>query len=294
MKTSPFKQHINGLLSQLTGETVSIIAIHPEYGGNINESFCLETNAGKYFLKRNESGKFPKMYESESSGLTQLRLCSNFIIPKVFGNGTFQKHDYLLMEYIEKGKSDSKKFHEDFAIALAQLHRNSNEHFGLSHNNYIGSLPQSNHVSSSWPDFFASQRLVPMVSMAHRDGKITLDTVRKFEKLCFRMAQLFPEEKPALIHGDLWSGNYLGTNDGKPCLFDPAVYFGNREMDIAMMHLFGGFHSDIFKLYNDEFPLQPEWEQRIDLCNLYPLLVHVNLFGGNYVKQMLVVLERYL
>lgn len=196
------------------------------------------------------------------------------------------------MEFVQEGgvtAESPRQLGED----LAKLHRNSAENFGLDQDNYIGSLPQSNAHAVNWAEFFAAQRIEPQLRMA-ADGNFFSSAERKnFDRLLSRIDDIVPQEKPALIHGDLWSGNYLYDAEGKPVLIDPAVYYGHREMDIAMMHLFGGFAPEVFRSYNERFPLESGWKDRVDFHNLYPLLVHVNLFGGGYAGQVKSILRKF-
>lgn len=292
MKTSPFLLFVGGELRKKFGEGFQILSIHPEFGGSINESFRLETNQGNYFLKRNDAERFPEMFEREAEGLQLLRANSTFKIPEVVAVSTFKEYAFLVMEYVPK-ESTGPQFWKNFGVALAGLHQQGFDQFGLAKDNYIGSLKQSNKFHEKWTDFFSAERIVPMVSLAHENGKLDLGTVKQFEQLNYKLDQFFPIESPSLLHGDLWSGNYIGSAGNGCCIFDPAVYYGHREMDIAMMHLFGGFHADTYKAYQEVFPLEAGWKERINLCNLYPLLVHANLFGGNYVKQVKQIVAQF-
>lgn len=174
------------------------------------------------------------------------------------------------------------------------MHRNSSGQFGLDHDNYIGSLPQRNRFSASWAEFFVRERLAVQLQLAIDGGRIERQIASKFSAVFQRLHEWVPAEPPALLHGDLWSGNLLTSFAGNPCLIDPAVYFGHREMDLAMMRLFGGFHVDCFHAYAETFPLTPGFEDRADLYNLYPLLVHVNLFGGGYAAQVASIINRFV
>jgi fructosamine-3-kinase len=292
MKTSLFLAHISTELQKRYGDNFTIKDVSPEFGGNINESFRIGTSQGNFFLKRNDATKYPDMFRHEAAGLNLLKTSTAFKIPEVILWGETDEYAFIVIEYIRK-ENNTPAFWKAFGHNLANMHKQTSETFGLHHSNYIGSLNQSNTRKQSWTDFFVSERLVPMVSMAHEAGKLDIDTVKKFEKLCFKMNELFPAEIPALLHGDLWTGNYMCTQGDAPAIFDPAVYYGHREMDLAMMHLFGGFHADTYKAYQEIYPLENGWKQRVDLCNLYPLLVHVNLFGGNYIKQVKQVLGHY-
>ena len=199
---------------------------------------------------------------------------------------------FLLLEHIEGGLKNTA-FWEDFGRSLARLHATTNERFGLERDNYIGSLKQTNTPYAYWDVFFNHCRLEPQVKMARDKQRLGMGEVLRFERLYMKLAALFPPEPPALLHGDLWSGNFLCDQFNKPALIDPAVYFGHREMDIAMTKLFGGFEPAFYSAYNAERPMEQGWEERVDLCNLYPLLVHVNLFDGGYAQQVRDVLIRF-
>jgi len=174
------------------------------------------------------------------------------------------------------------------------MHKNTAGHFGLDRDNYMGSLPQSNKMHERWSDFFIEERLQPMVQMAADNKLLTGNDVTSFERVYKNLEGLFTEEDPSLIHGDLWRGNYLIDQSEKPYLIDPAVSYGHREFDIAMTTLFGGFSDGFYNAYNETFPLAKGWEGRVDLWNLYPLLVHLNLFGSGYLGEVRGCLRRYL
>jgi fructosamine-3-kinase len=129
--------------------------------------------------------------------------------------------------------------------------------------------------------------------MARDKGSMGRDTVQAFERFYNRLDEIFPVERPSLVHGDLWGGNYMSSETGEPVLIDPAVYYGHREMDIGMSRLFGGFAARFYDIYNGVFPLEPGWEERMDYCNIYPLMVHVNLFGGGYLQSVIRILKGF-
>ena len=232
------------------------------------------------------------MLESEAKGLAMLRDAGAVQVPKVVGHALADGHTLLLMEWLEPGRRGADFFLR-FGAGLAQLHSHSDATFGLDHDNYIGSLPQCNRRHPTWTAFFTEERLDPQLRMAVDDGALGRETVRHFERLYARLEEIFPTEPPALLHGDLWIGNYLTGPDGHAAIVDPAVYFGHREMDLAMTRLFGGFDAAFYIGYHDIHPLEPGFEARVDICNLYPLLVHVNLFGGGYAGQVREVLMRF-
>jgi fructosamine-3-kinase len=262
-------------------------------GGSINDAYRLETNEGPFFVKVNRADAIPSFFEAEADGLARLRRANTVRVPQVIAFGEDHDDAYLLMEHIERG-TRGEGFWEDFGRSLARLHGNTQDQFGLERPNYIGTLKQVNLPEADWAAFFQHRRLEPLVKMARDKHKLNDAIVLRFERLYNHLGDLFPREAPALLHGDLWKENFLVGSSGEPVLIDPAVYYGHREMDIAMTRLFGGFDEGFYTGYNAEQPLEQGWEDRVDLCNLYPLLVHVNLFGGGYVAQLDAALKRYV
>lgn len=262
------------------------------YGGSINDSYKVETKAGIFFVKMNHQVDSSKFYNCEARGLRKLKRATSLHVPKVFGVYSEEDTTMLIMEFIEEGAQNEITW-EHFGRGLAELHANSKDRFGLDYDNYIGSLPQSNRLHSNWADFFRQERLEFQFNLSSEKRFIQNSTRQMLEKVYLRIEELIPIEQPALLHGDLWSGNFKITKNGEAAIFDPAIYFGHREADIAMMHLFGGFNKRVFESYNEAFPLEKEWAERIDLFNLYPLLVHVNLFGASYVTRLNQVLKKF-
>ena len=187
----------------------------------------------------------------------------------------------------------TRRFWSLFGEQLARLHHVSAPTFGLDHDNYIGSLPQKNTHSPVWSNFFIQQRLEPQVRLAGEKGLLSPSAIRQFEQLYQVLPELFPPEVPSLLHGDLWSGNFLCDEKGNPVLIDPAVYFGHRSMDLAMTTLFGGFGQPFYEAYHYHFPLPANYRQQWEIANLYPLLVHLNLFGESYTGSILHTIQRF-
>lgn len=278
------------LLETLLGKQVTAEALHYAGGGCINKAVHVQTDAGAFFIKWNNLQAYPGMFEAEQKGLDLLRASCTLHIPKVFGIINSGTMAYLVMEYVKPGRK-SRQFWERFGSGLAAMHRCSGAYFGLDHINYIGSLPQFNKPCTTWPEFFLSQRLRPQLDLAVKNGNLPSSLQHELDKLAKAMEIWFPAEPPALLHGDLWSGNYLAGDPEETYLIDPAVYFGHREMDLAMTRLFGGFDPLFYEAYQDAYPLGEDWKSRIDICNLYPLLVHVNLFGGTYATEVIQILR---
>jgi protein-ribulosamine 3-kinase len=286
------KNSVELLLTEKCGSLVQILESRSIGGGCINEAYSLKTTAGNYFVKYNSAKEFPGMFGKEAAGLKLLADTKTIAIPEVFGSGESGKLAYLLLQYIESGTS-GRNFWNEFGSKLADLHRNTSENFGLEYDNYIGSLTQSNIWHSDFLSFFIEQRIEPQLKSARNKGVYSLSDTRYFDSLFKSLHNIIPSEKPALIHGDLWNGNFLLTSDGSPCLIDPAVYYGHREADIAMTQLFGGFQPEFYHAYNQAWPMENEWKKRMDIFNLYPLLVHVNLFGGGYTSQVLSIIRQF-
>jgi fructosamine-3-kinase len=194
-------------------------------------------------------------------------------------------YSFLLLNFLESIEP-LKDFWQIFGFQMASLHRKSSTEFGLDHDNYIGSLNQSNRRHRSWIEFMIIERIQPQIKMAMDSKRFGSRDIRQIDSLCKKLPDIIPEELPALLHGDLWSGNFMTGVDGLPVIFDPAVYYGHRETDIGMTKLFGGFSPQFYEAYNDSFPMEKGWENRIAINQLYPLLVHVNLFGGGYVEEV--------
>lgn len=180
------------------------------------------------------------------------------------------------------------------AQQLAALHKTHAPFNGLDHDNFIGSLPQPNHQNNSWPHFFEDMRLRPLLKQAIDQGLAPIEWAAQFDKLFAKLSSLLPNDKPSLLHGDLWSGNVISNLLGAPCLIDPAVYYGHREMDIAMTRLFGEFDAAFYHAYQETYPMLPGFEERMNIYNLYPLLAHLHLFGTTYVTPIQSTLNSFL
>jgi protein-ribulosamine 3-kinase len=262
-------------------------------GGSINIAYELQTATSKYFLKVNHKELYPGMFAAEARGLTMLTQTNVVKVPVIVLQGDAGNESFLLLEWVD-ARRGSVQGTQVLGSQLAHIHRNTGAEFGLDHDNYIGSLTQSNRNHSKWSDFFIQERLQPMVTLAADKRLLEYADAGNFEKLYAILPELFDEEAPALLHGDLWSGNYLTTPGDEPYLIDPAVYYGHREVDIAMTTLFGGFSNEFYISYHEEFPLARGWQERTDLWNLYPLLVHLNLFGAGYLDRVRDALTKYL
>ena len=271
-------------------DSVDILKVYPLSGGCINSVQRLQTSKGDFCIKYNFRERFPGMFDSEADGLASLRSSGEIRVPEVYNTGSAGTYDYILLEYVDSGLK-IPAFMQDFGRSLARMHRHSSSEFGYATDNYMGSLHQSNKTHPDWTSFYIEERLVKQISLAH--GNFTSSNYDSFERLYARLADLIPEEPPALLHGDLWGGNYMVADNGKACLIDPAVYYGHREVDIAMTTLFGGFDETFYASYNEEYPLVKGWQERLDIFKLYPLLIHLNLFGSGYLGSILDIIRKY-
>ena len=270
-----------------------ILDVQTLSGGDINQAMRLETREGLFFLKINTNSFSETMFKAEAEGLALLAAAKSIQTPEVQGFGMTLEGGFLLLEHINIGYRPTG-FWEKFGAALAQMHRNSAINFGLGSDNFIGSLPQSNCQHETWLDFFINERLQPQLKIAKQNDRLQPADFQDFERLFKRLPELFPIEPPALIHGDLWSGNFLCSADGQPVLIDPSVSYSHREMDLAMTRLFGGFDQPFYRSYEEAWPLAPGFEQRLTIYQLYYLLVHVNLFGGGYVGAVRSILKQFI
>lgn len=287
------QQGVLDLLKQKISDAITLEDFSFTGGGCINNGGRLATSHGNYFLKWNDAAKFSQMFQAEAKGLKLLTESKSMYIPEVIGAGEAGSFQFLVLEFINASHR-SQHYWRDFGIQLAALHQTTTTSFGLDHDNYIGSLPQQNTLLNSWIDFFIHNRLEAQLRLAERSALAGKNLQKNFETLYKKLPGLLIAEKPALLHGDLWSGNVMVNQHGSPSLIDPAVYFGHREMDIAMTQLFGGFNPEFLHAYNEVFPLQPGVEDRLQIYNLYPLLVHVNLFGADYLAQVNSILRRFI
>ncbi|MEM7103840.1 MAG: fructosamine kinase family protein [Bacteroidota bacterium] len=261
-------------------------------GGSINETGIIETGQGAFFVKINDSSSFPGLFEKEAKGLRVLRETGKIRVPTVNFFAESKDHSFLVMELIHRGLGFGI-FWERFGKALASLHQSNSTHCGLDHDNYIGSLPQSNKQHKKFVDFFIHERLEPQFKLAFDKGFFSDRVQQASSRLYNRLPEILPDEPPSLIHGDLWSGNFMADMNDEPVLIDPAVCYAHREMDLAMTTLFGGFNDYFYESYESVFPTEPGLEKRISIYNLYYLLVHVNLFGGGYVSSVESIINRY-
>jgi fructosamine-3-kinase len=293
MFSTDYTPFFESVLFESLGKETQVDSYQVLSGGSINNALKISTKQGDFFLKWNESPQTEGMFAVEAKSLQLLADKQVFKIPNVINYGNNENKSYLLLEFV-KSAHQKKIYWQNFGEQLAELHQHTNIQFGLHFNNFIGALPQSNEFFDTWIDFFIDRRLRVQSGLAYYNGLINKDLLLKFEYLYKKLPALLPTEKPSLLHGDLWSGNVMVGERGEPCLIDPAVYYGNREIEIAFTRLFGGFEDEFYEAYQSTFPLQTGFEERIEIYNLYPLLVHVNLFGTAYLSSVERVLNKFV
>jgi fructosamine-3-kinase len=280
------------------GDRSAIEQTRPLGGGCINNALRLQTSQQTYLLKWNSS-PLPDMFLVEARGLEALAATNTVRVPAVIAasNATDAHPAYLLLEWLEGSQRPSAAAAQAaLGTQLAALHRASADAYGFDHDNYIGSTPQYNGWQADWIGFFRERRLRPQIELAARNGQLSASRRQRCERLLTHLDEWLADvpRQPALLHGDLWSGNVIAGPGDAPALIDPAVYYGDREAEIAYTELFGGFSSDFYRAYDQAWPLAPAYEERRSLYNLYHLLNHLNLFGESYGMQVDAVLRRYV
>ena len=280
-------------LEELAG--TQIISSDSVSGGCISNACKLKTKTSKnYFLKFSDFSS-NKMFLKEANGLKELRKANSIRVPDVI----FADKNFILLEYIETGNTN-KNFFEDFGRKFAEMHKFSSESFGFYEDNYIGSTDQLNIPSENerndWTKFYWNKRIFFQYKLAEKNGYADSKLTEGIKKLENKIEKILSgtNEKPALLHGDLWSGNYMSDENGNACLIDPAVYYGHREADLAMTKLFGGFTDRFYSAYNEAFPLKEGCRYRENIYKLYHVLNHLNLFGRGYYSQAMSIITSYL
>jgi fructosamine-3-kinase len=270
-------------MNRLLGSSLQVTSLT---GGDVNQAALVESKTARLVVKWKRNAP-PGLFASEADGLWRLRQTGAIRVPAVVASDDHADPPWLALEYLPAGRpADERRFAQRFGEALAALHRENpapDARFGLDRDNYLGTQPQDNTPQADWPVFYRDQRLLPQIARARALGLLPPERERLLHQVMERAAELLGEFTPraVLIHGDLWSGNFLASGD-TPVLIDPAVYYAEREIEIAYTELFGGFPSGFHAAYQAVFPLDPGYERRRPLHQLYPLLIHLNHFGETY------------
>lgn len=280
-------------ISTVTGQTFKLVTTHVINGGCINTAYQIKGRQDSYFIKFNQGNLLP-MFEAEFSGLKSIRLSNSVRVPTPILAGLLNEKSFLLIEMIPlqpcQAESQCK-----LGEQLAKMHQQTHAHFGWKQDNFIGTTKQINAQSDDWATFWHQQRLVWQLDLAASNG-YRGRIQQSGKQLCTRLDALFADHKPqaSLLHGDLWAGNVGADANGNPVIFDPACYYGDREVDLAMTELFGGFSSDFYAAYKYNYPLDCGYSTRKNLYNLYVILNHLNLFGLGYLRQAQSMIDQLL
>lgn len=283
-------QKIQHKIEEITGN--KLLKVLPVSGGCISDTKkIILSNNEEYFIKINIASE---LFTKEANGLNEIRKANCIRVPEVI----FVCNDFILLEFINQSKP-IKNFFEDFGRKFALMHKYNSDNFGFYEDNFIGSTVQKNipnkNEKTNWTEFYWNNRLFFQYKLAEKNGfadKLLTESFLKLEKIFNNILDI-PNEKPSLLHGDLWSGNYITYENGEVCLIDPAVYYGNREADLAMTKLFGGFNSYFYSAYNETFPLIEGWQKREEIYKLYHLINHLNLFGRSYYGSVINSIKYY-
>lgn len=253
-------------------------------GGCIGKSYKIETSNNIYFVKKYSRRG---VSSAEALGLIEIEKSETIKVPRVIK----YSENLIVLDFIEEGYK-SKDFYTLLGKELASLHKKSQGEYGFSCNNFIGETPQLNDLNRNWISFYTENRLAFQINLAKENG---YNLVTKFQKLKKLIPEILQDsiEEPSLIHGDLWGGNIMADTDGNPVIFDPAVYYGHREAELAMTRLFGGFTKEFYDSYNGTYPLKERWQERENLYKLYHILNHLNLFGSSYYHQAVSIIDYY-
>lgn len=262
-------------------------------GGSINASLRWTSESGPLFVKLTETDR-AWVLESEADGLRALAAGSAIRVPRVLGVGTAVNRAWLALEWLDLRPASSAS-EATLGRQLARQHRVTSDTFGWHRRNTIGATEQRNDPATDWARFYVERRLIPQLALAEANGHVG-PWLERGRRLCERVPGLLATHavRPSLLHGDLWAGNHAEDESGRPVIFDPAVYYGDREADLAMTRLFGGFGREFYQAYEAEWPLDPGSAERVPLYNLYHVLNHLNLFGGGYRRQAEEMIDRLL
>jgi protein-ribulosamine 3-kinase len=281
------------VLAKVLGNEVVASSERRVVGGSINQCSGFDTTDGPIFVKYGAADCLP-MFRAEAEGLAELARAKALRVPNVLTASVADETALLVLEWIDLAPATSRS-EQLLGERLALQHRVTRDRFGWERDNTIGSTPQSNQLTTQWPEFFREQRLLPQLTMAERNGA-SANLIGHGHQLCERVDEFFRDylPLPSLLHGDLWGGNWGADTNAEPVLFDPAVYFGDRETDLAMTRLFGGFGAAFYAAYRAAWPLDAGATTRASLYNLYHVLNHFNLFGGAYQRQAMGMIQRLL
>ena len=269
----------------------AVVATSPVAGGDVSTATRLRLSSGQTALMKTLAHAPAGFFEAEAAGLRWLAEVDDGVpVPDLLAADA----DCVILAWVEQSAKTPVEAATTFGQQLARTHRAGAADWGLERDGFIATLPLPNQTAPSWPEFYAVRRVLPYLKLARDRGAIETDAAAAVEALVSRLTALLPDEEPARLHGDLWNGNCLWGQDGAVHVIDPAAYGGHREVDIAMLHLFGLTHLQrVMAAYDEVAPLAPGWEDRLGIHQIFPLLVHACLFGGSYGARAGVTAARY-
>lgn len=283
--------HIAAQIAQATGQAFQGTHRRPVGGGSVNQAYALSDGSTAYFVKINQASRIA-MFEAEALGLREMAATQTIRVPRSICWGTVDGSAYIALEWLDLGYGTHRAW-EAMGQQLAAMHRVTSPHgFGWSQPNTIGFIPQQNPWTADWAAFFQQHRIGYQLQLARKRGGRFPDGDRLLDAIPALLAGHQPE--PSLVHGDLWSGNAVVTKLEEPVILDPATYYGDREVDLAMTELFGGFPAEFYRAYEAAYPITPGFDRRKILYNLYHILNHYNQFGGSYEAQSNRMIDRLL
>ena len=281
------------VIMRALGTSLDIKTLQFISGGLVNQAVYTDTSKGKLFIKFNED-RPPKMFDAEERGLAMIREnVPELYVPKVVHTGKVANRNVLVMEYLQE-QYPNNQFWEKLGYGVAAMHKVNSPNAGLAFDNFNGPLAQKNTPSTDWSNFFFEHRLRAQFGLAFYNQIIPKDYLQKLETLQKAFEKLYTKAVFSLLHGDFWRGNILTGKNQQPCIFDPAVYFGDREVDLATAKLLGGFQDLFFEAYQEKYPLEYGAKERMEIYSLYPLMIQVNLYGSSYLNRIDSILKKYI
>lgn len=277
-------RQISEHITQATHQSFIMTDAHSVSGGCVNSAYIIQSENKSYFVKLNQRTLLA-MFKAEFLGLKEIAQSNTVKVPQPIICGVTDRYAFIVLENLTLSTKPSRQSQQDMGHQLAQLHKIQQKYFGWHRNNTIGTTEQINKPANDWMRFWADNRLGFQLSLADSNG-YRGKLIQSGTKLIETLACFFSHDaRPSLLHGDLWSGNAAVTDKGEAVVYDPACYYGDRETDIAMTELFGGFSADFYAAYNETYPLHSDYSIRKTLYNLYHILNHLNLFGEGYLHQ---------
>lgn len=284
-----FQQVFDSLFFETFGQEVAVLDFSVVSAGVVNTGSRVSTSEGVFFVKMNERPE-ADFFRSEAADLE--RFSSLIPVPKVYGWGKTLGYNYLVCEFITEGAQERHSWHQA-GRHLATIHSLKNNRFGMDQSNYLVSLPQDNTWKKDGIDFLIQNRILPMMGYCLMEEKIPLSLYKSVELVCAKLDRIIPDEEPSLLHGDLWTGNVLMSQQLTPYFIDPACYFGFKENELAFSYLFGGFDAAFYDAYLEICPIEPGFGERVSIYHIHPLLVHIYYFGSGYIAGLERIIRRF-